>query len=121
MDSQNDGCFRPAPDIPSWSENETWEVVYPRGVSGRRSTLYGDKAFGADGKPSISFKQGFRFTGRALKGYRATVPPDHREYDPSAPEMIMVTGRKTPKGTQEILYLPMKTESGKEVPRLTTS
>ena len=35
--------LRPSWDIPSYSEVKTWEVVYPKGVSVRKSNAYDDK------------------------------------------------------------------------------
>ena len=53
---------RPYPVIPSWSENENWEVVYKNGVSVRKSTLYGDKAYDGEGNcPNLP--RGYLFTG----------------------------------------------------------
>ena len=95
---------RPAPKIPSYSEECEWTVTYKNGVSGRKSHMYEDRDVNDDGSPGLVLKQGERFRGRALEAFNA-----------GNPEMILVTDRKTEKGGNSIVYVPMKTKQGAQV------
>jgi len=60
---------RPYVDIPSYSENATWKIVFPHGTGTRKSNLYDDRDDREDQKtPYVTLDAGEVFTGRACPG-----------------------------------------------------
>lgn len=102
--------LRPSKEVPSWSQEAMWKVVYPGGVGVRKSANYKDADVGDDGGYATVLDEGDEFAGFALEG-----EPDPQSGDQDLPEMIKVSDRMAPNGEPYIMYVPRMTLSGEEV------
>jgi hypothetical protein len=109
--------LRPTFNVPSYSEEQMWEVTYDGGVAIRKSTLYNDKDIGDDGTPAVVFEEGTVFQGMALPGTTREGATAAEGGDEDLPEMILITDRLSPNGKPYIMFVPLVTQSGDPVCR----